>query len=140
VDEDLSRAAPLVREARFLHQRFFRREASSTLIAAYCRAHRELAELRAFDAVELTTVNRIVDRKLSAVAIEPWLRRSGRRHALSAKLLLVAYLAESDTAHAEFSRDAPPARCALCRFVGTCVVAGLQLLWGRLQRARHGLV
>ncbi|MGC3987901.1 MAG: hypothetical protein QM777_26010 [Pseudorhodoferax sp.] len=140
MDDAVSAAAPLMREARFLHQHFFGRGASAQFVDAYCRAHSDLPELQAFKAVELATVRTIVERDLDALAIEPWLRRPGRRHPLSAKLLLVAYLAEADASHAEFSRGTPSVRCTLCRFVTVCIAAGTQLLWGRVLRARHGLI
>lgn len=133
-------ATPLMQEAQFLHRGFFKRGASVQFVDAYCRAHRDLPDLQAFSAAELATVQTIVERKLNALAIEPWLRRPGKRHALSAKLLLVAYLAESDASHAEFSREIRPVRCILCRFVAACLAAGGQLVWGRVMRARHGLV
>ena len=134
---ELSKQSELRQEAEHLHRCLFRREALPPFVASYFRVHAILPELRTFSPEQLRTVNIIVAARLDAVSIEPWLRRCRKRHALTSKLLLVAYLAECDGQHASFSR----------RDVGgyfTLFLAGLRggigLLHGRFQKAWHGLV
>lgn len=130
----------LCKEARYLHSRMFRRCPADDLVDAYVRAHSEIRDLRALDERQLRTVRIIVVRRLDAVAIEPWLRGKGIRHALSAKLLLLAYLAECDTGHREFLRGTSNGRIALVSMVHATMMAFFRLIRGYVQKARHGLV
>jgi hypothetical protein len=130
----------LCEEARYLHVRLFRQCSADSILDAYVRAHVEIPDLRAIDERELRTVRIIVAHRLDAVGIEPWLRRKRTRHALSAKILLLAYLAECDACHPEFSRRAYDGRMALAN-MGCAVLASVfRLLRGRLQKVWHGLV
>lgn len=81
-------------EAQHLYRCLFGGDTASALIENYQNAHGCLKELADLPAEQLNTVRTIVEKGLDATSIEPWLRRMDRRHALSAKLLLVAYLAE----------------------------------------------
>ena len=95
----------LKKECRHLYSCFFKRMAPERLVRDYVRAHMELASLRECPAEEAATLEKIVEKGLNAAAIEPWLRRKGNRHALTRKLMLIAYLAESGGGHEEFSRQ-----------------------------------
>ena len=130
----------LCAEARYLHHRLFGRDPSDNLVDAYVRAHTEIPELYAADARQLSSVNFIVSRGLDAVGIEPWFRGKARRHALSAKLLLLCFLAECGASHPEFTRRAASDRMALARISNTTLTAILRLLRGRVQKGWHGLV
>ena len=106
MEMDLPDDALLDTECRYLYSCLFRTSAPSRIIQKYVLAHKELPSLRECPAQEYATVQTIVDRRLDATAIEPWLRRKGNRHALTQKLLLLAYLAERDGVREEFSRRA----------------------------------
>lgn len=130
----------LCEEARYLHGRMFRRCPADNLVDAYVHAHTEIRDLRAIDERQLRTVQIIVARRLDAVGIEPWLRGKGIRHALSAKLLLLAYLAECDTRHLEFMRGTTAGRIALVSMGRATIMAIFRLIRGYVQKAWHGLV
>lgn len=117
----------LKHEAEHLFGCLFNEAAPPELATLYLRAHESLTELGDFPTRELQTVSRIVNRRLNAAMIEPWLRRkNGRRHAVSAKLLLLVYLAECGYAPPGALRCGPQSRfgivsAALRGFVGlTC--------------------
>jgi hypothetical protein len=86
--------AELRREAEHLFRCLLDTEPPSALAAHYLEVHECLVELQELPVDELRTLRLIVDNRLDAAAVEPWLRRKGRRHALSAKLLLVVYWVE----------------------------------------------
>ena len=130
----------LYEEAKYLHISMFGRYPSNNIFDYYVRAHAEILDLRVFDARQLKTVEAVVAHRLDAVGIEPWLRRKKIRHALSAKMLLIAYLAECDASHPEFSRCASNGRMALINMGCFVLNAGFGLLRGRIQKAWHGLV
>ncbi len=130
----------LCTEARYLHCCLFNRYPTDNFIDAYIRAHTDISDLRAIDARQLRTVSLIVVCNLDAVGIEPWLRIKVKRHALSAKLLLIAYLAECDVRHPEFVRHNPSGRLALVSMGSAVLIAIFRLLRGRIQKAWHGLV
>lgn len=134
---DPGELAGLRQEAEYLHRCLFRREASPPLVDGYLRAHAAMPELRAGCVEQMLTVRIIVVKRLDAVSIEPWLRGGRSRHALSAKLLLVAYLAECDGHHREFSRRSGG---GWFNIIHSGLLAGISLLRGRFQKARHGLV
>jgi hypothetical protein len=104
------------------------------------RAHADIPDLGTIDERELRTVQIIVAHRLDAVGIEPLLRGKGRRHALSAKLLLLAYLAECDARHPEFMRCATNGPKALVSMGSAALMAVFRLLRGHVQKAWHGLV
>jgi hypothetical protein len=130
----------LCEEASYLHHRIFGRCATDNLIDAYVRAHAEIPDLLAIDERQLRTVQVIVEHCLDAVGIEPWLRGKKIRHALSAKTLLLAYLAECDACHPEFSRCVSDGRLALVDMGSATFAAVFQLMRGRIQKAWYGLV
>lgn len=134
---ELSKQAALTLEAEHLHRCLFFREALPPLVVSYLQVNAMMPELHDSPLEQLRTLNIIVSARLDAVSIEPWLRGGRRRHILTSKLLLVAYLAECDGQHASFLRSGAGGYLTL-------FLAGLQgmvgLLRGRYHKARHGLV
>jgi hypothetical protein len=131
-------AAALVSEAQHFHGCLFGRPASGDLIRRYVVAHRALDGLRQAPDDELRSVKAILDQRLNAAWIEPWLRRKrGRRHVLTAKLLLIAYLAECSGTAQEMDRHRAIGRI---RFAAVAALGAAGLLWGWLLKARHALV
>lgn len=130
----------LFKEARYLHRRMFNRYPADKFVDAYVRAHTEINELHAVNRQQLKTVHTIIDRGLEPVGIEPWLRDNKIRHVLSAKMLLIAYLAECDACHPEFARHATDGRMALAHMGLATLRAAFRLFHGYVQKAWHGLV
>ena len=130
----------LSREVQFLHQQFFKFPAPPELTSRYLRLHSESPILFEASQAEARTVSIVVNKQLDALGIEPWLRGSTRRHLLSRKLLLIAYLSECDAAHLEFRQEV---RGQLPCWMHLCF-APLQGAWhllaGRLQKAMHELI
>ena len=128
----------LRQEVEYFYHCLFGGDAPPELIAYYLDAHEILLDLRDLPADQLRTVHDIVEKKLDAAAIEPWLRCKGSRHALSAKLLLIAYLVECGAGRqpGQFQHISSGwvalVSAALGGFVG--------LLRGRYLKARHGLI
>ncbi len=131
IDEELKR------EGEHLYRCLFGEEAPSSLIGHYLDVHDCLAELRDIPVEQSRTMHVIVGKRLNAVAIQPWLRRKGRRHVLSAKLLLIAYLAECGGKQAGFSRHTRQGRGAL---MFTVLRGFFGLLRGQYLKMRHGLL
>jgi hypothetical protein len=127
-------------EAKYLHLSMFSQYPSNVISDAYVRAHTEIPELRLFDEQQLKTVQIVIAHNLDALGIEPWLRGKKSRHALGAKILLLAYLAECDASHPEFSRCASTARMAFINMGLAALKAGLSLLRGRIHKQWYGLV
>lgn len=123
-------------EAQHLHWCLFRRDAPRALIDSYLLAHIDIPELRACSPDQEQAIRVIVNKRLDAVAIEPWLRGGARRHLLSSKLLLIAYLAECDGRHSEFARRS---RGGWTNIVLTGLTAWAALLRGGYLKMRHGL-
>lgn len=130
----------LKREVEILHRQFFEFKAPYALVDEYVRAHTELPSFIKTDDCELRTVRIVVDRGLDALGIEPWLRSGLRRHLLSRKLLLIAYLAECDGDHPEFREVVQGRLCSFAILGGSSVRAVARLLRGRLQMALYGLL
>lgn len=127
-------------ESAYLYRCMFGRSPTDTLVDAYVRAHAEIGDLRALDALQLNTVHVIVAQRLDAVGIEPCLRGKEMRHALSSKMLLLGYLAECEGANPEFSRRAAAGRMALVKMSMATLAALFRLLRGYAQKVRHGLI
>lgn len=130
----------LRKEAEYLHFSMFRRCSTDNILNAYVRAHAEIPNLGTASEQQIRTVRVIVSRRLDALGIEPWLRDKKVRHLLGAKILLVAYLAECDACHTEFSRRNSGGRMALAKIVHATLMAVLRLLRGRIQKALYGLI
>lgn len=127
----------LEQEGRHLYRCLFREQAPSGVIAHYCRAHEHLPALHNTPHEQYRSLRIIVDKQLDATAIEPWMRAQGRRHALSAKLLLLAYLAECSGNQSGLRKQPIPSRTAMS---WTVVCGFFCLLHGRYQKIRHGLL
>lgn len=132
--------ATLEREARYLHHALFGRAPPPSLVPLYVSAHLERADL--FDAPEreMNELARIVALGLDATGIEMRLRRPGRRHLLSRKLLLVSYIAECDGQHPESRRVPQGMPAAHAALLSSGVRAAVCMLRGRLQAWRYGIV
>jgi hypothetical protein len=132
--------ADLSDEANLLHQQFFGRTATTEFVNLYLKAHTEIPDLSDASVEEGRTVRLVFAKRLNAFGLEPWLRAGTRRHLLSRKLMLVAYLAECDGAHPEFRR-AEIGRLRSWVTLSWCGLKGsFRLLRGRWQKARYGLV
>jgi len=127
-------------EVEYLYHLLFKRAPSNSIIENYLRIHEEFLDLRSADPQELRTVHLVVAKKLDATGIEPWLRCGQKRHLLSAKLLLLNYLAECAGNCPEFERRTSGRFFALFRLILSGSVAVLRMLRGGIQRARYDLV
>jgi hypothetical protein len=130
----------LIQEVKVLHLQFFHCVAPQGLIDGYLRFHMESPDLVRASTGELRTVDVIIRKRLDALGIEPWLRVGSKRHLLSRKLLLIAYLAECDAAHPEFRRTVNGRIRSLGRLCMSALSAVGHLLRGRLQKAFYGLL
>ncbi len=130
----------LTREAEVLHRQFFRREASLGFIDEYLRAHVELPDIWQASDNELRTVNIVIEKKLDALGIEPWLRTGSRRHLLSRKLLLIAYLAECDATHLEFRQEIIGRTRSFAQLCSSGALGIIRLSKGWIQKALYGLL
>lgn len=137
---DSQNTSVLEEECRYLYSCFFKREAPAGLVHEYVRAHRELPALRDYPEEDGRTLRRIVEKRLHAVAIEPWLRRKGSRHALTRKLLLLAFLAEAGGGHSEFSRRASGPLLGWLALAGNGVMGVVDLALGYAEKTFYGLV
>ena len=90
--------------------------------------------------LELHTVATIVHKQLDALGIEPWLRDGVRRHLLSRKLLLIAYLGECDAVHPGFRQAVSGRIHSYMQLCGAGLGGAWHLLVGRLQKAVYGLL
>jgi len=129
----------LTREAEVFHRQFFRQNAPKEFIEQYLDAHDELLDLTQASKNELRTVNIIIKRNLDALGIEPWLRSGSKRHLLSRKLLLTAYLAECDALHPGFRQETHGHALSLLYLCGHGGLAAFHLIKGRIQKAYYGL-
>lgn len=133
------RVNQLTDEVTYLYQSIFSRIPPNLLIVSYIAAHSEINELKLLDDQQKLTVHRVVTKKLDAVGIEPWLRSPQRRHALSIKLLLIMYLAESDSLHPEFCRCGNGVFKGIAQLIFAGLKGFLRLILGRVQKAIYGI-
>ena len=130
----------LVRELDVLHRQFFHTAAPPGMVENYIKAHAEVTELSWAGEMELRTVNIIIEKGLDALGIEPWLRSGPRRHLLTRKLLLIAYLAECDGRHPGFRYEVRGWFRSISQLFSSASSACLHLLRGRLQKTYYGLL
>lgn len=130
----------LRREADYLHRALFGREPMAMTVEHYVRAHSTLSALAQASVAEQSLVQSVLDRRLDALGVEPWLRGRGRRHLLTAKLLLLTYLGECDGNHPEFARSGTSIRSPWRAFLNTSLYASYRLMRGYLQLLRYGLL
>lgn len=126
----------LQQEAVHFYKCMFNDHPTQDLIKNYISAHADLNELNNLPDDQNCTIFKIVKKNMNAVVIEPWLRKNGDRHGLSAKLLLVSYLTECGGGHSKFRRNKTN------KFVFLMVVLKgfLGLFYGYYLKVRHGLV
>lgn len=130
----------LDKECRYLYFCFFKKTPSPWLIREYIRAHKELSSLHDFPDREYATIRKILEKRLDATAIEPWLRRKGERHALTRKLMLISFLAECGGEQQAFCRQAQGRiRGWLALALGALQGAGA-LAVGYAEKTFYGLV
>lgn len=127
------------REVVYLHACLFGLPPNERLILEYCRAHHEISDLRGFDSAQVRSVELIVEMSLDAVGIEPWLRRSGRRHPLTSKLLLLSYLKECLGDGREYDRNFTRESFVYLRIAFQLILAFARLTRGLYQKKRYGL-
>jgi len=137
--EENSEINTLTTEAKYLYFHFFQRIASNQFVKLYIKAHMESEWLMDLPQSELAQVRTILDKKLDAVAIEPWLRKSIRLHALSSKLLLVSYLSECDTMNQEYSRKYLSGSLSILKIITLSIKSFFRLMRGFLQKFFYGI-
>ena len=130
----------LKHEAEVLHRQFFRCNAPDRLIENYIRVHEEQPELLMDCSKESRTVKIIVEKNLDALGIEICLRTGSKRHLLSRKLLLLAYLAECDGLHPKFRQVAKGRVHSLMQLCASIISAAFHWFKGKCQMAIYGLV
>jgi hypothetical protein len=104
----------------------------------YLKFHQDCPELMVATPEEIHTVTTIVDKKLDALGIEPWLRKGTNRHLLTRKLMLIAYLTECDAEYYKYWRGSPER--SIWYLLLDCIRAGFQLSKGLVQKALYGLL
>jgi hypothetical protein len=129
----------LIEECLYFHSLLFNDIPSGTIMDFYISAHRELSDLRYANGHEAAVIKTIVQKRLCAPGIEPWLRAGKQRHILTRKLMLLSYLAEcsgsSPIRKVFFGRPT-----ALPRMFLLCCRALGRLTTGYIQRLIYGLV
>jgi hypothetical protein len=130
----------LLEELRYLYALIFHRCPTNKILESYVRAHAEIVDFRDADKSQLKTVRIIVINRLDAIGIEPFFRGREIRHILSAKMLLLAYLAECEGTHSEFSHDNSCGHMALVSIFYAVIEATIHVMRGCIQKALYGLV
>lgn len=130
----------LEREACHFHFCFFHRSPSESLKKNYILAHAEFPDLQNPPENQLKSVHLIIEKKLNALGIEPWLRKKKNRHILTSKILLISYLAECDASHQEFCRQSSGRLYSWIDMALSGLEGILNLLHGYIQKTRYGLV
>ena len=130
----------LTHEVELLHRQLFQREAPHGFIEAYLRFHAEMPDMAQASDSEHRTVQIIIERKLNALGIEPWLRSRPERHLLSRKLLLTAYLAECDSTHPEFRQEVIGRVRCVAQISRSSALGVVHLFQGWFQKAWYELL
>jgi hypothetical protein len=138
-EEEISEIDSLRTEAKYLYYQLFQRVSSSQFLELYVKAHIESESLMDLPQSELAHVQTILQKKLDAVAIEPWLRKAMRLHALSSKLLLVSYLSECDSMNQEYSRQHPSGSLSILKIIILSLKSFFRLTRGFLQKHFYGI-
>lgn len=131
--------AALRAECTFFYRCMFGRDPTDRFIQYYLDVHTSRSELCTPEFLNNQSVKVIKHKKLNAVHIEPWLRKPGKNHPLSAKLLVITYVAECDATHSEFSRSATGIVLGKFHLFFRLVVAAFQLMHGYILVKRYGL-
>src|SRR5215472_13723578 len=128
-------------EARYLHRCLFHREADELTVARYEAAHCQLFP----GEPSSPTIDRIVEQRLDAEAIEFALRRRGVRsklgRELTRKLQIVSYLAEARATYLDQFVNLEPSRASAWAKLATATFGALwKLFKGEYLIRRHGLL
>ncbi len=78
--ETAEKSSALELEATYLYRQMFNRKPATQLIGRYLLAHQEMPALSIISPVHQRTIELIIEHKLDANAIEPWLRSKNKRH------------------------------------------------------------
>jgi hypothetical protein len=138
-EEEILEIDSLRTEAKYLYYQMFQRPSSSQFVELYVKAHIESESLMDLPQSELANVQTILQKKLDAVAIEPWLRKAMRLHALSSKLLLISYLSECDSMNQEYSRQHSSGSLSILKIIILSLKSFLRLTRGFLQKYFYGI-
>lgn len=86
--------AILRKELIYLYYSMFRHRPDKVIISHYLSVHNTLLARNFYLDKRLDTVKIVVEHRLSAVGVEKCLRKKGKKHPLSVKMLLITYLYE----------------------------------------------
>jgi hypothetical protein len=129
----------LTSECIFLYKCMFGRPPSGQFMQHYLDAHCARPELCSSSYLENATLQKLQAKNLNAVCIEPWLRRINQNHPLTAKLLLITYIAECDSRHPEFNRNTKGCLLGKCQLLLELVRGAVQLFYGYILVKLYGL-
>ncbi len=130
----------LTKEARLFYRQLYKFHPSDSFINLYLQAHLYGKMISELDTNELSSVIKVVNNNLDAVAIEPWLRKKGqKRHALSSKLMLVSFLSECDSHHQEFFRKTRADQFAWLKAATIILIALPRYVLGFIQKYIYGI-
>jgi hypothetical protein len=130
----------LTKEVGLFYRQLYKLYPSDSFVSLYLQAHLHSNVLNALDTNELSSVIKVVNNKLDAVAIEPWLRKKGqKRHVLSSKLLLVSFLSECDSHHQEFFRKTRTDQFARLKAVTIPLIALPRYVFGFFLKYIYGI-
>ena len=129
-------------EGKYLHSFLFKSQPDGRLLSVYISAHSLIPDLKVStqrQKEQISTIRLIIKYRLNPVAIEPWLRNKEKRHLLSAKLLLIIYIAECDAGHSEFERGFERGKRAIYTMAVHLAKAAFHLMTGYIQKRVFGL-
>ena len=92
----------LEKEAMYFHFQIFGFFPNKDFILNYCNAHSEISYFLQFKSSDIEHINFIVKKNLDAPGIEFWTRKFSLLPALTSKLLLISYIAETDGKHRKY--------------------------------------
>lgn len=128
--------ASLAAEAHYLHRCLFRNPPDDRTVERYLAAHRQL-----FPGQASNLVDRVVERKLDAEAVEFALRRRGAGVELTRKLQILCYLAEARARYLEYFINRRRSRTAAWAAVALAALsAPWKLAKGEYTIRRNGLL
>jgi hypothetical protein len=138
---DSSQSPPdnwLEEEAKWLHRALFNCPPHGDLVARYVQAMRRV--LQQVDPAQVATVQKVIDGRLDAEAVELALRRSST-HLLTRKLHALAILAEATEGyHKYFANDRNKHVAAFAALFVAALRTVIKKIQGRYLVWRHGLV
>ncbi|WP_143530307.1 hypothetical protein [Rhizobium sp. RU36D] len=129
----------LAKEVNHLHQSLFGRPPTASVIEHYIQAHMIMPELHDVHDAEVRTVRAVIEKKLDAIAVEPWLRDKNRHHLLSRKIFLLSYISECDAEHVEYNNHIENRFIYFGVMLFECARASFTMAKGLYLKVRHGL-